>query len=106
MNYQSFSMSNKIVNMETIFNYNPTQKELNEIRFDSLSLCLKFGVDISEKLTPRLYIKLITQQNAYYDLACLFEFRNNLLKANEYWDKLPKGYKLNGLGFDNIQETI
>ena len=90
--------------METIFDHNPTLKELNAIRFDSFSLCLKFGIDISESLTPNLYKILITEQNAYYDLACLYDFRNDSLKANEYWDKLPKEYKINGLGFDN--ETL
>lgn len=90
--------------METIFNYNPTPKELNDIRFDSLSLCLKFGIDIKEELTPAIYKNLISQENAYYDLACLFEFRGNKDKANQYWRKLPETHKTNGLGFDNYIE--
>lgn len=87
--------------METIFDYNPSPKELNDIRFDSLSLCLKFGIEITEKLTPEVYKKSVTQQNAYYDLACLFEFRNEAKKANLYWEKLPESAKIKGLGFDN-----
>jgi hypothetical protein len=87
--------------METIFNHNPTLKELNDIRFDSLSLCLKFGIDIKEELTPIIYRKVISQENAYYDLACLFEFRENKDIANKYWEKLPETYKTNGLGYDN-----
>lgn len=63
--------------METIFNYNPTSNELIDIRFDSFSLCLKFGIDIQEELTPAIYKKLISQENAYYDLSILFEFRRN-----------------------------
>lgn len=63
--------------MESIFNYNPTLEELKDIRFDSLSLCFKFGIDIEEELTPAIYKKQISQENAYYDLACLFEFREN-----------------------------
>jgi hypothetical protein len=94
------------MNLETIFDYEPTESELINIRFDSLSLCLKFGIDITEKLTPELYKKLVTQQQAYYDLACLFEFRNNPLKSNEYWDKLPTSNKINGLGFDNENKDI
>lgn len=87
--------------MKTIFNYNPTAQELSDIRFDSLSLCLKFGIEIKGELTPLSYKKAISRQNAYYDLACLFEFRNDLIRANEYWNKLPQETKKNGLGFDN-----
>jgi hypothetical protein len=87
--------------METIFDYNPTTQELNDIRFDALSLCLKFGIEIKDELTPAIYKKMISQKNAYYDLAVLFEFRKNDNKANQYWEKLPKTYKINGLGFDN-----
>ncbi|MFV8335202.1 hypothetical protein ACNQF7_03835 [Flavobacterium sp. RSP29] len=91
--------------METIFNHNPTPKELNDIRFDSLSLCLKFGIDIKEELTPAIYTKLISQENAYYDLACLFEFRVNKNKANQYWSKLPETHRIKGLGCDNLEIT-
>jgi hypothetical protein len=70
--------------VETIFNHNPTVQELNNIRFDSLSLCLKFGIEIKDELTPAIYKKLISQENAYYDLACLFEFRKDKNKANQY----------------------
>ena len=90
--------------METIFNYNPTHKELSDIRFDSLSLCLKFGIDIKEELTPFIYKKIISQENAYYDLACLFEFRGDEDNANQYWSKLPETQNKNGLGFDNLLE--
>ncbi|MFE3849098.1 hypothetical protein ACFX5D_14085 [Flavobacterium sp. LB3P45] len=86
--------------METIFDHNPTPQELNDIRFDALSLCLKFGVETTEKLTPELYKKVVSQDNAYYDLACLFEFRDNQTKADEYWSKLPESTQLNGLGYD------
>lgn len=90
--------------IETIFDFEPTESELIAIRFDSLSLCLKFGIEINEKLTPELYKKIVTQKNAYYDLACLFEYRNDLIKAEHYWSKLPKKQKTDGLGFDN--ETL
>jgi len=92
--------------METIFDYNPTPKELNDIRFDSLSLCLKFGIDTDKELTPELYKELVSQQNAYYDLAVLFEFRNDNNKANEFWKKLPKDMRISGLGFDCSNITI
>lgn len=87
--------------METIFDYNPTDKELTNIRFDSLSLYLKFGIDIKEELTPTIYKEVISQQNSYYDLACLFEFRNDIEKANGYWNKLTRELKINELGFNS-----
>jgi len=92
--------------METIFNYNPTPQELNNIRFDSFSLCLKFGIETEKELTPKLYKELVSQENAYYDLAVLFEFRKDQDKANEYWAKLPKELKTEGLGFDCIDIAI
>jgi len=63
--------------MISIFDFGPSQQELNDIRFDSLSLCQKFGIEIDKPLTPELYLELVSQQNAYYDLAILFEFRND-----------------------------
>ncbi len=86
--------------METIFDYSPTTKELIDIRFDSLSMALKFGIEIPEELTPEIYISKISQENAYYDLACLFEFRNDQAKADHYWSKLPSA-SADGFGFDN-----
>lgn len=88
--------------METIFNHNSTIKELNDVRFDSLSLCLKFGIDIKEQLTPVIYKNLVSRENSNYDLACLFEFKENKEKANQYWSKLPEAHKTKDLGYDNL----
>lgn len=92
--------------METIFDFNPTDKELSDIRFDAFSLCLKFGIKTNKKLTPELYKEIITQESAYYDLALLFEFRKIQDKAEKYWNQLPKQRRIDGLGFDciNISE--
>lgn len=92
--------------METIFDHNPTPQELIDIRFDALSLCQKFGIDTDKELTPKLYIELVSQENAYYDLAVLFEFREDQTKADEYWSKLPKELQSDGLGFDCINIAI
>lgn len=75
--------------METIFDYSPTPQELIDIRFDAFSLNLKFGIEIKAALTPDIYCSKISQENAYYDLASLFEFRNDKVKADYYWSKLP-----------------
>lgn len=92
--------------METIFDYRPTNQELNDIRFDAFSLCQKFGIDTDKDLTPELYKELVSQENAYYDLAVLFEFRNDQDKANEFWAKLPAALKVDGLGFDSLEIAI
>lgn len=92
--------------METIFDHNPTPQELIDIRFDALSLCLKFGIETTENLTPELYKGIISQDNANYDLACLFEFRDDQTKADEYWSKLPKELQTDGLGYDCVNVTI
>lgn len=92
--------------METIFDYNPTDQELNDIRFDAFSLCQKFGIDTDKELTPELYLELVSQENAYYDLATLFEFRNDQTKAKEFWAKLPKELQFEGLGSDCINIAI
>ncbi|AOW09506.1 hypothetical protein [Flavobacterium gilvum] len=92
--------------MITIFDFNPTPQELIDIRFDALSLCQKFGIDTNKELTPELYKELVSQENAYYDLAVLFEFRNDQAKADEYWAKHPKSYQTDGLGFDCLDVAI
>lgn len=91
--------------METIFDFSPTPQELIDIRFDSFSMALKFGIEIKEKLTKELYLSIISQENAYYDLACLFEFRDDMEKANKYWAKLPTSVQ-DGLGYDHLEIAI
>jgi hypothetical protein len=86
--------------METIFDYTPTEWELNALRFDSFSFMLKFGIELKEELTPESYKKHITKEFAFYDLACLFEERGDMDKAEQYWQQLPKAYKEYGLGCD------
>jgi hypothetical protein len=90
--------------MITIFDFNPTTQELIDIQFDSHSLCLKFGIETDKNLTPELYKELINQQQSFYDLALLFEFRNDSKAASKYWEKVPKEWKENFLGVD--YETI
>jgi len=92
--------------METIFDYSPTDQELIGIRFDAFSLCLKFGIDTEKELTPELYKELVSQENAFYDLAVLYEIRNDQVKADQYWKKLPKELQSDGLGFDCIDIAI
>lgn len=92
--------------METIFNHNPTEKELISLRFDSFSFCLKFGIELKEELTPELYLKYITDKFAKYDIACLYEFRNDMKTAQKYWDMIPKKWQAYGLNYDHFMHCI
>lgn len=92
--------------METIFDHNPTQSELNALRFDALSFTLKFGIELNEELTTDSYKNHITKEFAFYDLACLFEERGDMDKAEQYWQQLPKAYKEYGLGYDAIATAV
>ncbi|TDE01512.1 hypothetical protein [Flavobacterium sandaracinum] len=88
--------------LETIFDYKPTESEIAVTLYDSMALALRFSFDIVEKMTPKLYKKLISRNDAIWDLVCLFEIRNDKVKAKEYWDKLPKELqKLYTLQTDN-----
>ncbi|NIJ45046.1 hypothetical protein FHR24_001485 [Wenyingzhuangia heitensis] len=69
-------------------------------------MTLKFGLEVEGDLTPEVYKKIITQDNAYYDLAVLFEFREDQQKADEFWNKLPLSYKIDGLGGDYALTSV
>jgi hypothetical protein len=43
--------------MVSIFDYNITAQELKDIRFDSLSLCQKFGIEIDQPLTAKCLLR-------------------------------------------------
>ena len=61
--------------METIFDYNPTEKELINI----------YG----RAITLDYYVKHRDRISAYRDLGLLFIIRNDRKKAEEYAEKLP-----------------
>jgi hypothetical protein len=85
--------------METIFDFSPTDEELESLRFTSLDFCLKFGIDIKEDLTPELYRKHITQKFAHYDLVLLFGLRKDTGNAEKYTKLYGGGSEM--LGVDN-----
>jgi len=69
-------------------------------------MILKFGLEVEGDLTPEVYKNTITQDYAYYDLAVLFEIREDQQKADEFWDKLPLSYKMEGLGGDYVLVSV
>ncbi len=88
--------------METIFDFQPTLKELASTGIDSISLLLAHGIHISDPVKEDVYKQLVTQDDAYFDLAVLFECRNNQKKANEFWKKIPARHQEYLLGFDDV----
>lgn len=87
--------------METIFDYNPTQKELEEIGINYIGLAIRHGVDIADPVTPESY-KKVSQDDAYFDLGLLFECRNENRKSKEYFSKTPDRHQQYLLGFDDV----
>ncbi len=78
--------------METIFDFNPTEKELQELMI----------LNIDKKL----YLQTRTKEGVLYDLALLFEERNSD-KSLKYWAKIPKRYTTYmGQFTDNIMIPI
>lgn len=86
--------------METIFDHNPTVKELAAIGIDSLTLTMRHGVNLSDPITEENY--KVSVEDTYFDLALLFEERNQKDRANAYWEKIPKRHREYLLGFDNL----
>ena len=71
--------------METIFDHNPTDLELDLLRFTPFDFFLKFNIDVGVNLTPEIYKKKITEKFAYYDLALLYDLREDETKAKKYY---------------------
>ncbi|OJV50523.1 MAG: hypothetical protein BGO31_14265 [Bacteroidetes bacterium 43-16] len=84
--------------METIFDFNPTGNELKAIGIDSLNLSMRHGVEVSDPITDNNY--KVSQEDAYFDIALLLEYRNDKDRAAEYWAMIPDRHSEYLLGFD------
>lgn len=82
--------------MKTIFDYNPTTDELNEIGFNSFVTLAALGV--ADVMTKDIYIQKVPQDKAIFDTALLFEYRNQ--DASEFWNQIPELYNEYVRGFD------
>jgi hypothetical protein len=90
--------------METIYGFEPTQQELDEIGIDNISLILSHGVNIADPIEPEAYRQLVSQEGAYFHLALFFECRSNKRRANFYWRKIPRKHEEYLRGFDDVLE--
>lgn len=74
--------------METIYNHNITEEEKKYI-----------GKDV---FTEEEYKGLVDQDSAYSDLFCLYRFRGDMKKANEFRDKIEDEEYKWGVGYRDI----
>jgi hypothetical protein len=86
--------------METIYDHNPTASELEAIGIDSVSLSIRHGVSIADPVTKNTYTAAVTTEDAYFDLALLFQHRNDQKTANAYSSKVPDRMQQYELGYD------
>ena len=63
---------------ETIFNHNPTEKELDGI------------INCYSERGKRDYFEDISQDVAYFHISILYKWRGNNKKSDEYWNKIRK----------------
>lgn len=86
--------------METIFDHNPTAKELGEIGIDSLTMRLRHGVELSDPISKSNYN--VSKEDSLFDLSLLMEVRGEKKKADAYWAKIQDRYREYLLGFDDV----
>ena len=74
--------------METVFDFSPTVKEVNETAFNYLDMRLRCG-DWNNNPTKDWYQKNVKPDWAIFDIAILFEGRGETETAQTYFDKIP-----------------
>ncbi len=75
--------------METIFDFSPTQLEVQEIAFDYLTMRFRLGERVTSP-SKEWYLKNIKPEWAIFDIALLFTYRKDETKANDAWTKIPE----------------
>lgn len=74
--------------METVFDFEPTQLEIESIAFNYLTLGLRCGNDIV-KPTKDFYLSNIKGDWAIFDIALLLTDRGETAQAAKYWEMIP-----------------
>ncbi|MBC3787374.1 hypothetical protein [Spirosoma utsteinense] len=70
--------------METVFDYNPTQQEIDALGFLDGWLVFRQGVPFTQPVTIESYRATITPKSAQFDLVLLFEYRGDQSRADKY----------------------
>ena len=90
--------------METIFNFNPSDKELSELfAYDKKAGTLNPGFSVVPVLKED-YQSSVSENEAIMDIAQLLEYRNDT-QAKEYWQRIPEIERQYRGGFDNQLTT-
>lgn len=70
--------------METVFDHNPTQQEIDALGFLDGWLAFRHGLPFTEPVTIESYRARITPKSAKFDLMLLFEYRGDQRRADKY----------------------
>lgn len=70
--------------METVFDHNPTQQEIDALGFLDGWLAFRHGLPFTEPVTIESYRATITPKSARFDLVLLFEYRGEQTRADNY----------------------
>ncbi|WP_374164841.1 hypothetical protein [Arcticibacter sp. MXS-1] len=91
--------------METIFTFNPTDKELHHLfSYNCADNTLAGGFSIIPG--PRDdYEAVKSEEEKVFDIAKLLEYRGDE-RAKEYWAKIPEIELEYRWGFDNLQIPV
>ena len=85
--------------MKTVFDYKPTTDELDDIGFNSFVTLAALGV--TGDMTHDKYVENVSEDKAIFDIALLFELRNQ--DASVFWTQIPQLYDEYMRGFDYEQ---
>lgn len=85
--------------MLTIFDFEPTTQEIEEIGFNYLTMALRLGQSV-ESPTKNFYLQNIKEKWAMFDIAVLLSERGRQEEANVYFSQIPEIAEEYLLGFD------
>lgn len=89
--------------METIFDHNPTRKELKELfNFDEKSNSMAHGFSIV-RLKNEDYEKESTPESRLLDIALLLDYRGLTTEADNVWRRIPDIALQYKMGKDYLQ---
>lgn len=75
--------------MENIFDFNPSSAELKDIAFNPTTMYLRCGKE-DTIFDKDFYLSNILPNWAIFDLALLFESREEQSTADQYWSQIPE----------------
>lgn len=94
------------MDMKTIFDYKPTDKELAELfRYDKDSEMMVYGFSIVPQPIDT-YNASTSKEEKILDLAQLLELRGQQSEADALWEQIPEIALQYRHGFDNVSVPV